>query len=38
MDVIEDRLVTGRKFRIFNVMDAFSRRDLASEDCPGSAS
>jgi Integrase core domain/Nucleotidyltransferase domain len=26
MDFIEDRLVTGRKFRTFNVMDAFSRR------------
>jgi putative transposase len=31
MDFIEDRLVTGRKFRAFNVMDAFSRRALASE-------
>jgi putative transposase len=31
MDFIEDRLVTGRKFRTFNVMDAFSRRGLASE-------
>jgi putative transposase len=39
MDFIEDRLVTGRKFRIFNVMDAFSRRGLASEvdtSLPGS--
>ena len=25
MDFIEDRLVTGRKFRAFNVMDAFSQ-------------
>jgi putative transposase len=31
MDFIEDQLVTGRKFRTFNVMDAFSRRVLASE-------
>jgi putative transposase len=31
MDFIEDRLVTGRKFRTFNVMDAVSRRGLASE-------
>jgi len=31
MDLIEDRLVTGRKFRTFHVMDAFSRRGLASE-------
>jgi putative transposase len=31
MDFIEDRLATGRKFRAFNVMDAFSRRGLASE-------
>lgn len=31
MDFIEDRLVTERKFRTFNVMDAFSRRGLASE-------
>jgi putative transposase len=30
MDFIEDRLVNGRKFRTFNVMDAFSRRGLAS--------
>jgi putative transposase len=39
MDFIEDRLVTGRKFRTFNVMDAFSRRGLASEvdtSLPGS--
>lgn len=31
MDFIEDRLVTGRKFRTFNVIDAFSRKGLASE-------
>jgi putative transposase len=31
MDFIEDRLVTGRKFRTFNVVDAFSRKGLASE-------
>ena len=31
MDFIEDRLVTGRKFRTFNVVDAFSRKALASE-------
>jgi len=31
MDFIEDRLVTRRKFRTFNVMDAFGRRGLASE-------
>lgn len=31
MDFIEDQLVSGRKFRTFNVMDAFSRRGLASE-------
>jgi len=31
MDFIEDRLVTGRRFRTFNVMDAFSRIGLASE-------
>ncbi len=31
MDFIEDRLVTGRRFRTFNVMDAFSRVGLASE-------
>ncbi len=31
MDFIEDRLVTSRKFRTFNVIDAFSRRGLASE-------
>jgi putative transposase len=31
MDFIEDRLVTGRKIRAFNVMDAFSRKGLASE-------
>jgi putative transposase len=31
MDFIEDQLITGRKFRTFNVMDAFSRRGLASE-------
>jgi Integrase core domain/ABC transporter substrate binding protein len=39
MDFIEDRLVTGRKLRIFNVMDAFSRRGLATEvdsSLPGS--
>jgi putative transposase len=39
MDFIEDRLVTGRNFRAFNVMDAFSRRGLASEvdtSLPGS--
>src|SRR5262249_43422134 len=28
MDFIEDRLVTGRKFPVFNVMDAFRRRGL----------
>src|SRR5262245_524914 len=31
MDFIEDRLVTGQKLRAFNVVDAFSRKDLASE-------
>jgi putative transposase len=31
MDFIEDRLVTGCKFRTFNVVDAFSRKGLASE-------
>ena len=31
MDFIEDSLVTGRKFRTFNVLDAFSRKSLASE-------
>ena len=31
MDFIEDRLVTGQKFRTFNVVDAFSRKGLASE-------
>jgi putative transposase len=31
MDFIEDRLVTGRKLRTFNVVDAFSRKGLASE-------
>jgi putative transposase len=31
MDFIEDRLVTGQKLRTFNVVDAFSRRGLASE-------
>ncbi|MGH7266901.1 MAG: DDE-type integrase/transposase/recombinase, partial [Candidatus Rokuibacteriota bacterium] len=31
IDFIEDRLVTGRKFRTFNVIDACSRRGLASE-------
>ncbi len=31
MDFIEDRLVTGRQFRTFNVVDAFSRKGLASE-------
>jgi putative transposase len=39
MDFIEDRLAKGRKFRTFNVMDAFSRRGLASEvdtSLPGS--
>jgi putative transposase len=39
MDFIEDRLVPGRKFRTFNVMDAFSRRGLTSEvdtSLPGS--
>jgi putative transposase len=39
MDFIEDRLVTGRKFRTFNVVDAFSRRGLVSEvdtSLPGS--
>jgi putative transposase len=30
MDVIEDRWVTGQKLRAFNVVDAFSRKDLAS--------
>jgi putative transposase len=39
MDFIEDQLVTGRKFRTFNVIDAFSRRGLVSEvdmSLPGS--
>jgi putative transposase len=39
MDSIEDRLVTVWKFRTFNVVDAFSRRGLASEvdtSLPGS--
>jgi transposase InsO family protein len=39
MDFIEDRLATGRKFRTFNVVDAFSRRGLASKvdtSLPGS--
>jgi putative transposase len=31
MDFIEDGLVTGRKFRTFNVVDAFSRKSLASD-------
>ena len=31
MDFIEDRLVTGRRFSTFDVMDAFSRIGLASE-------
>lgn len=31
MDFIEDRLVTGQRFWTFNVMDAFSRKGLASE-------
>jgi len=31
IDFIEDRLVTGRKFQTFNVVDAFSRMGLASE-------
>jgi putative transposase len=31
MDFIEDQLITGRKFRTLNVMDAFSRKGLASE-------
>jgi putative transposase len=31
MDFIEDRLVTGQKLRTFNVVDAFSRKGLASE-------
>ncbi len=31
MDFIEDRLVTGRAFRTFNVLDAFSRKSLAGE-------
>jgi putative transposase len=31
MDFIEDSLVSGRKFRAFNMVDAFSRRWLASE-------
>jgi putative transposase len=31
MDFIEDTLVTGRTFRTFNVLDAFSRKSLAGE-------
>lgn len=31
MDFIEAGLVTGQRFRTFNVVDAFSRKGLASE-------
>ena len=39
MDFMKDQLTTGRAFRVFNLIDEFSRKALASDlDTSGSSS